>query len=208
MSQAAIVRVSIALAACAALINLLVWHQPIMAMANGHIWAVKVLFAVWFVLGWGVASGALTGLAISSMWLRSPGRRSAAKAFVVSLLLTVTVCLVLHRYLTDEEFMHDAVSGGQRAEEVTSSSSMRGMDMHPGMDMDMQPAQTHAIGFNSVVALIPNFIAVALSVIYAFGGRRRGMLLSKIGRRSGPRKTAPCEGDACGSSQVSGVARR
>lgn len=93
--SAAIVRVSVVLGACAALINLLVWHQPIMEMANGHIWAVKVLYAMWFVLGWGVATGALTGLAIPSMWLRSPGRLSAAVAFVVSLFLTITVCLVL-----------------------------------------------------------------------------------------------------------------
>jgi len=178
--SAAIVRVSVALGACAALVNLLVWHQPIMEMANGHVWAVKVLFAIWFVLGWGVATGALTGLALSSMWLRSSGRLSAAVAFVVGLFLTFTVCLVLHRFLTDEKFMHDAVSG-QRPDEVTSSSSIRGMDMdmHPGMDMDMPSAHTQAIGFNRVMALTPNFIAVALSVIYAFGGKRRRMRLSK-----------------------------
>ena len=177
----AIVRVSVVLGACAALINLLVWHQPIMAMANGHIWAVKALYAVWFVLGWGVATGALTGLAISSMWVRSPGRLSAAVAFVVSLFLTMTVCLVLHRCLTDDKFMHEAMSG-QRSDDVTSYNTTQGMDMNmhmnmnPGMHMDMQPQAT---GFNRVVALTPNFIAVALSVIYAFGGKRRRMRLSK-----------------------------
>jgi hypothetical protein len=176
----AIVRVSVVLGACAALINLLVWHQPIMAMASGQIWAVKVLYAVWFVLGWGVATGALTGLAISSMWLRSPGRLSAAVAFVVSLFLTMTVCLVLHRCLTDDKFMHEAMSG-QRPDEVTSYSTTQGMDMdmHPGMDMDMQSMHTQATGFNRAGALTPNFIAVALSVIYAFGGKRRRMRLSK-----------------------------
>ena len=176
----AIVRVSVVLGACAALINLLVWHQPIMAMANGHIWAVKGLYAVWFVLGWGVATGALTGLAISSMWLRSPGRLSAAVAFVVGLFLTMTVCLVLHRCLTDDKFMHEAMSG-QRPDEVASYGTTQGMDvdMHPAMDMDMQSAHTQAIGFNRVTALTPNFIAVALSVIYAFGGKRRRMHLSK-----------------------------
>ena len=183
--SAAIVRVSVVLGACAALTNLLVWHQPIMAMANGHTWAVKVLYAIWFVLGWGVATGALTGLAISSMWLRSPGRLSAAVAFVVSLFLTMTVCLVLHRCLTDDKFMHEAMSG-QRPDEVTSYSTTQGMDMemHPGMDMEMRPGmdmdmQSQATGFNRVVALTPNFIAVALSVIYAFGGKRRRMRLSK-----------------------------
>jgi hypothetical protein len=198
---AAIVRVSVALGACAALVNLLVWHQPIMEMANGHVWALRVLYAIWFVLGWGVATGALTGVAISSMRLRSPGRLSAAMAVVVSLLVTVAVCLVFHRFITDDKFMHDAL-GEQRPDEVTSLSTM------PGMDMDMQPADTHAIGFNPVIALAPNFIAVALSVLYAFGGKRRGMRLSKLFRRSGSRKTVPCEGDACASSQVSGVAQR
>jgi len=164
----AIVRVSVVLGACAALINLLVWHQPIMAMANGHIWAVKGLYAVWFVLGWGVATGALTGLAISSMWLRSPGRLSSAVAFVVSLFLTMTVCLVLHRCLTDDKFMHEAMSG-HRPDEVTSYSTI------PGMDMDMDPAHAQPTRLNVVGALTPNFIAVALSVIYAFGGKRRRM---------------------------------
>jgi hypothetical protein len=163
---AAIVRVSILLGACAALTNLLVWHQPIMAMANGHMWAFKVLYAIWFVLGWGVSTGALTGLVISSVWLRSPGRSSAAVAFVVSLLLTTSVCLVLHRDLTDEKFMREAM--GMHTEMA--------MDMHRGMEMDMQPQAT---GFNPVVALTPDFIAVALSVIYAFGGKRRSMRLSK-----------------------------
>jgi hypothetical protein len=178
--SASIVRVSVALGACAALVNLLVWHEPIMAMANGHIWAVKVLYAMWFVLGWGVATGALTGLALSSMWLRSSGRLSAAVAFVVGLFLTFTVCLVLHRFLTDEKFMHDAESG-QRPDQVASYSTTQGMDMdmHPGMDMDMQSAHAQAIGFNRVMALTPNFIAVGLSVIYAFGGKRRRMHLSK-----------------------------
>ena len=82
--SAAILRVSVALGVCAALINLLWWHQPIMEMANGHTSAFKVLYAMWFVIGWGVATGALTGIAISSMQRRSPGRLSASLAFVFS----------------------------------------------------------------------------------------------------------------------------
>lgn len=50
VSAAAILRVSVALGAGAALVNLLVWHQPIMEMANGHTSAFKVLYAIWFVL--------------------------------------------------------------------------------------------------------------------------------------------------------------
>jgi hypothetical protein len=152
--SAAIVRVSVVLGACAALLTLLVWHQPIMAMANGHIWAFKVLYTVWFVLGWGVATGALTGLAISSMWLRSPGRLSAAVAFVVSLFLTITVCLVLHRCLTDDKFMQDAMSGFR--------------PVYERLCRVRQPTRFSVVG-----SLTPNFIAVALSVIYAFRRRRR-----------------------------------
>src|SRR5215831_540766 len=131
--SAAILRVSIALGVCAALINLLVWRQPIMEMANGHTWAFRVLYAMWFVLGWGVATGALTGLAVSSMRRRSPGRLSAAVAFVVGLFLTSTVCLVLYRGFTDAKFMHDAMSG-LHPNEVNSYI--------PGTDMDMDPAHT------------------------------------------------------------------
>jgi len=156
--SAAIVRVSVALGTCAALINLLIWHHPIMAMASGHTWAFRVFYAWWFVLGWGIATGALTGLAISLMRRRSPGRKAAATAFVVSLLLTTTVCLVLHRGLTDDKFMHDAMSG-----------------MHPGQISicRTRPALTQATGFTRAEALAPNVIAVALSVIYAFGSMRR-----------------------------------
>jgi len=168
--SAAILRVSVALGVCAALINLLVWRQPIMEMANGHTSAFKVLYAMWFVLAWGVATGALTGLAISSMRRRSPGRLSAAVAFVVGLLLMSTVCLVLWRGFTDAKFMHDAMSG-VRPDEVNSYSTI------PGMDMD--PAHTQPARLNVVGALTPNFIAVALSVIYAFRGERQGMRLSK-----------------------------
>jgi len=103
VGSAAILRVSVALGVCAALINLLVWRQPIMEMANGHTSTFKVLYAMWFVLAWGVATGALTGLAISSMRRRSPGRLSAAVAFVVGLFLTSTVCLVLSRGFTDDK---------------------------------------------------------------------------------------------------------
>ena len=163
--SAAILRVSVALGVCAALINLLVWRQPIMGMANGHTYAFKVLYAMWFVLAWGVATGALTGLAISSMRRRSPGRLSATVAFVVGLFLTSTVCLVLYRGFTDAKFMHDAMSGLHPDEVI------------PGMDMDMDPAHSQPTRFNVVGALTPNFIAVALSVIYAFGGKRRVMRL-------------------------------
>jgi len=164
VGSAAILRVSVALGVCAALINLLVWRQPIMGMANGHTYAFKVLYAMWFVLAWGVATGALTGLAISSMRRRSPGRLSATVAFVVGLFLTSTVCLVLFWGFTDAKFMHDAMSG-----------------LHPGevnsySPICMNPARTR---LNVVAALTPNFIAVALSVIYAFGGKRWEMRLSK-----------------------------
>ena len=166
VGSAAILRVSVALGVCAALINLLVWRQPIMEMANGHTSAFKVLYAMWFVIGWGVATGALTGIAISSMQRRSPGRLSASLAFVFSVVLSSTVCLVLHRGLTDAKFMHDAMSG------MPPSNT-------PGMDMDMLAAHTRPSPFNVFLALAPNFLAAALSVIYAFGGKRRRMRLSK-----------------------------
>src|SRR5215813_13201958 len=141
--SAAIFRVSIALGVSAALINLPVWRQPIMAMADGHTSAFRVLYAMWFVLAWGVATGALTGLAISSMRRRSPGRLSAGVAFVVGLFLTSTVCLVLYRGFTDEKFMHDAMSG-LHPDKVNSYSTI------PAMDMDMGPAHTQPIRLNIV----------------------------------------------------------
>jgi hypothetical protein len=162
--SAAILRVSVGLGACAALIDLLVWHQPIMEMANGHTLAFKVLYVVWFVLGWGVATGALTGLVIMSMRRRSPGRLSAAVAFVVGLFLTSAVCLVLYRGFTDAKFMHDAMSGMHPDEVYIYSTICHALT---------QPTRLNVVG-----ALTPNIIAIALSVIYAFGGKQ-GMRLSE-----------------------------
>jgi hypothetical protein len=168
--------VSIVLGVCAALINLLVWHQPIMGMANGHTLAFKALYAIWFLVAWGVAPGALTGLAISSIRRRGLGGLSAAAAFVVSLFLTSIVCLVLYRGLTDTNFMRDAMSGAY-GHEVNSQSTMPAMDMDMkmdmDMDMDMDPAHSQATRLNMLGALTPNFFAVALSVFYAFRGKRR-----------------------------------
>jgi hypothetical protein len=180
--SAAILRVSVALGVCAALINLVWWHQPIMEMANGHTSAFKVLYAMWFVLGWGVATGALTGIAISSMRRRSPGRLSASFAFVFSLVLSSTVCLVLYRGLTDAKFMQDAMSGMH-----PYNTPGMDMDMHPGMQMgmhgevgmDMLAAHTRPSPFNVFRALAPNFFAAALSVMYAFRGKHRWARLSK-----------------------------
>ena len=170
--------VSLVLGVCAALVTLLVWHQPIMAMASGHTLAFKALYAIWFLVAWGVAPGALTGLAISSIRRRGLGGLSAAVAFVVSMVLTSVVCLVLYRGLTDTNFMHDAMSGSH-GYEVNSHSTMPAMDHStmPAMDMDMKmdmdPAHQQSTRLNLLGALTPNFLAVALSVLYAFGGKRR-----------------------------------
>jgi hypothetical protein len=165
--------VSVVLGVCAALVTLLVWHQPIMAMASGHTLAFKALYAMWFLVAWGVAPGALTGLAISSVLRRSPRPLSAAVAFVVCLFLTFIVCLVVYRGLTDSKFMHDAMNGSYRSE-VNSGSTM------PGMDMDMDPARSQSTRLNMLGAFTPNFFAVALSVIYAFGGKRRAAPSCKV----------------------------
>jgi hypothetical protein len=176
----AILRASVALGVCAALFNLLWWHQPIMEMANGHTSAFKVLYAMWFVLVWGVASGALTGVAISSVRRRSPGLLSASFAFVLSLVLSSTVCLVLHRGLTDANFMHDAMSGMHPHDtpgmDMDMHSGMQ-MGMHQEMRMDVLLAHTPSSPFNLFGALAPNVLATALSVVYAFGGKRRWMRL-------------------------------
>ena len=170
--SATILRISVALGVSAALINLLVWRQPIMQMASPHSLAFQVFYAIWFVLGWGVATGALTSLAISSMRRRSPGRLSAAMAFIVGLFLTSIVCLVLYRGLTDSKFMRDAMSGSHRSD-VNSDNTMPGMNMD--MDMDMDPARSQSTRLNMLGAFTPNFFAVALSVMYAFGGKRRAI---------------------------------
>ena len=170
--SAAILRVSLTLGVSAALIDLLLWHQSIMEMANGHGFAFKALYAMWFVLGSGVATGALMGLAISLIRCRSSRPRSAAAAFIVALCLTSTVCLVLHRGLTDMKFMQDAMSGFRPYEE--DSHGATGMNMQSGMDMEMHAAETQPTRFSVVGALTPNFIAVALAVLCAFRRKRRG----------------------------------
>jgi hypothetical protein len=164
--------VSVLLGACAALISLVVWHTPITAMANGHTLAFKALYAMWFLIAWGVAPGALTGLIISSIRRRGPRPVSAAVAFVVAMLLTSVVCFVLYRGLTDTNFMRDAM-GGSHVYDANSQSTMPGMDMD--MNMQMDPAHPQSTRLNLLGALTPNFFAVALSVIYAFGGKGRGI---------------------------------
>jgi hypothetical protein len=168
------VSVSVALGVCAALVTLLVWHQPIMAMASGHTLAFKALYAIWFLVAWGVAPGALTGLATSSIRRRGLGGLSAAVAFVVSMVLTSVVCLVLYRGLTDTNFMREAMSGAY-GQEVNSHSTVPAMDtdMNMNMDMDMDPAHSQATRLNMLGALTPNCFAVALSVFYAFRGKGR-----------------------------------
>jgi hypothetical protein len=172
--SAAILRVALALGVCAALIDLLVWHQSIMEMANGHSFAFKALYAIWFVLGSGVATGALMGLAISWIRSRSSGPQSAAAAFIVALCLTSTVCLVLHRGLTDMKFMQDAMSGSRPYEEDSHGATE--MNMQSGMDMEMHAGETQPPRFSVVGALTPNFSAVALAVLYAFRRKRRGSI--------------------------------
>ena len=165
--SAAIVRVSVALGACAGFVNLLTWRQPIMQMADGHSSAFKVLFAMWFVCVWGVATGSLTGLVVSSMRRRSPGPVSALMALVIGLFVTSAVCVLVYRFFTDMRFMQAAT--GRIPQDVISHSTMPGMDT--GRD-------TPHARFSAVGAFTSSFIAVALSVTYAFGGRRRGMRLS------------------------------
>jgi hypothetical protein len=161
--SAAIVRVSVALGACAAFVNLLTWRQPIMQMADGHSSAFKVLFAMWFVCVWGVATGSLTGLVISSMRRRSPGPVSAVMALAIGLFVTSAVCVLVYRFFTDMRFMQAAT--GRTPQDVIASSTMPGMDMVRGHTLRAQ--------FNAVGAFTSSFTAVALSVAYAFGGRRR-----------------------------------
>ena len=76
VGSAAILRVSVALGVCAALINLLVWNQPIMEMANGHTYAFKVLYAVY-----------LRGALRPERSRASPSRRCGVEAPVVCPLL-------------------------------------------------------------------------------------------------------------------------
>src|SRR5262245_5273616 len=140
--SAAIVRVSVALGTCAALVNLLTWRQPIMQMADGHSSAFKVLFALWFVCVWGTATGSLTGLVVASMRRRSPGRVSAAVALGMGLFVTSAVCFLVYRFFTDMRFMH-AATGRWGPEDVNSSSTMPGMDMDRG---HMQRARFSAVG--------------------------------------------------------------
>ena len=80
------------------------------------------------------------------------------------------VCLVLYRGLTDADFMRDAMNGSD-GYQVSSDSRMPGMSM----DMDMDPARSQSTRLSMLSAFTPNFFAVALSVLYAFGGKRRAI---------------------------------
>lgn len=163
----AILRVSVALGLCAAIFDLTLWGRPIMAMANGHELAFKVSYVIWFLIGWGVGTGALTGLAVTSMRRRSPGPLAATLAFVAALILTSGVCLVLHRSFTDAIFMDQALTGLD-PQQFASIYSPRAMHM--------DNATAEAGGFSRVAALVPSSIAVLLSVLYAFGGKLQGRM--------------------------------
>jgi hypothetical protein len=130
-----------------------------MAMANGHSQAFKICYVLWFVIGWGVGTGALTGLVAISMRRRSTGPLAAAKALIAALLLTSTVCLVLHRGFVDAIFMQAALTGLD-PKQLASAYSLPVMHMD---DSNSQPST-----FTWVAALLPNGVAVVMSVLYAF----------------------------------------
>src|SRR5215475_5876566 len=106
---AVLFRMSFALGVGAALINLLAWNEPVMAMAAGHTLEFKALYSIWFVTGWGVGSGALMSVVIAAIRQCSAGRLAAVIAFFAATTITSVLCAVLYRGLTDMQFMQDAM---------------------------------------------------------------------------------------------------
>ncbi|MGV9821895.1 hypothetical protein [Nocardia xishanensis] len=101
-------RITFSAAVIAAALTLIAWHGMLLGMADGA--AVKALAAVWFMLGWGVAPGALTVVVARSALGRLPRNWAMAATSVVSLLITTGVCYSVYAYLTDPAFM-DAAMG-------------------------------------------------------------------------------------------------
>ena len=69
-------------------------------------------------------------------------------------------------------------SGGASAQ-CSLSGDIAALRLDMDMNMDTDPAHSQSTRLNKLKALTPNFFAVALSVLYAFGGKRREVRLSK-----------------------------
>ncbi|MEV6386540.1 hypothetical protein [Nocardia xishanensis] len=100
-------RITFSATVVAAALTLIAWHGALLGMAEGA--AVKALAAVWFILGWGVAPGALTAVVARSA-RRLPRNRAMSATIFVSLLITTGMCYIVYAYLTDPAFM-DAAMG-------------------------------------------------------------------------------------------------
>ncbi|MEV0032410.1 hypothetical protein [Nocardia sp. NPDC050793] len=129
-------------------------------MAEGA--AVKALAAAWFMLGWGVAPGALTTVVARSPLGRLPRHWAMCATTVASLLLTTGVCYVVYAYLTDPAFM-DAAMG-------TPANHASGADHashHPSPTAASYPPPRFE------VVSTPILCAIALSLAGLFTSGRR-----------------------------------
>ncbi|WP_431970561.1 hypothetical protein [Nocardia sp. bgisy134] len=153
-------RITVSAAVIAAALTLIAWHGALLGMAQGA--AVKALAAVWFMLGWGFAPGALTAVIARSALGRLPRVWAISAITAVSLLLTTGVCYVVYAYLTDPAFM-DAAMGAP----ANNGSGADHAAHHSG------PVATSYPPPRFEVVSTPTLCAVALSLAGLFTSGQR-----------------------------------
>ncbi|MFJ6727884.1 hypothetical protein ACIQPQ_23600 [Streptomyces sp. NPDC091281] len=158
---------AIGLSTAAALVNLALWHGPLLAAAHGA--APTALLAGWVLLAWGAAPGALTFLLLTRRRRRT-GRTApdpappgvSPTATLASVGAAWAVSALTYAFLTDPTFRHQAMSGPGHG---------------PG------PAAGHVHGADPI-GLLPLLVPVTYAVVGT------AILLSRPAARTGGRSGA------------------
>ncbi|MCK8681437.1 hypothetical protein [Streptomyces lichenis] len=147
---------ALAVSAAAALVDIALWHDTLLASARGGPGA--ALLGGWLVMVWGLAPGALTLLVLRNARRRLPGPRALPVAAALSLALAWALSALLYAFLTDPGFRQAAMGGPGHAHPVAAAP-------HTGHPAGASPA----VGLP--VLLVPITYAVVFTVIRGQGGR-------------------------------------